>query len=174
MSRVSKSRFAITVVFLVVLAVVIWHTFLKGLETELKREKPAPDFEFIDIQGKKYKLSSFKGQVVLIDFMATWCGPCKQQILTLKRIHPKYEGKVVFLSISVDPRESLEALANYGKASGITWILGKSYEAAIKYGISAIPTIVIIDKDGYIVFRASGVTPEDQLRKVLDEAISQG
>lgn len=133
----------------------------------------ASDFIFTDINGVKRRLSDFKGKVVLIDFMATWCYPCKSQVNILREVWLRYRdgGKVVFLTISVDPKESLKLLADYARQNGLDWIVGLSSEAGVKYDVKAIPTIVIVDEDGRVVLRNVGVVSADRLINVIDREI---
>lgn len=135
--------------------------------------KPAPDFEFTDIENNKVKLSNFKGKVVLIDFMATWCGPCRKQIEILKKLWPKYKDKgVVFMSISVSERDR-ERLPRFSLEYGIEWIIGVCSEAGVKYGITAIPTLVVVDEDGRVVFKHTGVLNADDLIKIIDKVLEE-
>lgn len=132
----------------------------------------AVDFIFIDIDGVESRLFDFKGKVVLIDFMATWCYACKAQNEILRDLWSKYEGKnVVFLTISIDPKEDLDLLANYASSNGLNWIVGLSSEAGLKYKVKAIPTIVIVDRDGKIAFQHVGVVSSDELTEILDREI---
>lgn len=162
----------ITIVFIIVIAWKIYTSFiLTHFNTISKEGQKAIDFTFTDVTGKKYKLSDFKGKVILIDFMAIWCGPCEKQVNILKNLYPMFSGKVIFLSLSVDSSDTLEKLKSYKENHKIPWMVGRAPEAADKYGITAIPTIVIINKNFKIVFKSVGVTSEDTLRNVLSKAL---
>jgi len=73
----------------------------------------APDFSLTDIDGNVFRLSDFSGKVVLIDFMNTGCGSCRDQIPHFKVIHEEYGDEVVIMSIAIDPHESEELLRSF-------------------------------------------------------------
>lgn len=164
-----RTLFLILAAFLIAFSLV--YFFLVEEETGGKRVS-ATDFTFVDIDGVVHKLSDFKGKVVLIDFMATWCHACKTQNDILKDLWPKYKAKnVVFLSISVDPKEDLDLLANYASKNGVDWIVGLSSEAGVKYEVKAIPTIIVVDKEGKIAFHHVGVVSSNKLTEILNREI---
>ncbi|MDH5806418.1 MAG: TlpA disulfide reductase family protein [Candidatus Methanomethylicaceae archaeon] len=121
----------------------------------------APDFQLIDLNGKVFRLSDFRGKIVILDFMATWCSPCKQQIPYLIEVWQKYENEIVIISISIDPiRDSEEILRDFiNRFPNATWIWARDIaNISISYKVLAIPKIVIIDKDGNIAFEHLGTT----------------
>ena len=120
----------------------------------------APNFTVLDPKGKTISLSSFKGQVVLLDFWATWCGPCKAAMPGLEKIYKqiKKNGVVVF-SVNVwDTKDAFDAWV--AKYSGETYSFTFAYDlagndmkksiAAAKYQVSGIPTMYVIGRDGKI------------------------
>lgn len=160
-------------VLVIAIAIIVILTIPFYTPQEALISKPAPDFEFTDIRNNKVRLSNFRGRVVLIDFMATWCRPCERQIEILKGLWSKYKDKgVVFMSISVSDRDR-DRLPKFSLEHGIEWIVGVCSEAGVKYGITAIPTLVIVDKDGKIVFKHTGVLGADDLAKIIDKALEE-
>jgi len=139
----------------------------------------APDFLLTDLEGKAFRLSDFRGKVVVIDFMATWCGPCRQQIPHLKAAWEKedYMGSVVLISIDVDVAEPEEALRSYRQGYPYaTWIWAKDtaeQRVAQSYRVVAIPTIVIIDQEGYVRFRHVGLTDASTLIQEIDQLLGR-
>ncbi|MDY6147707.1 MAG: TlpA disulfide reductase family protein [Porphyromonas sp.] len=133
----------------------------KTIITNLKKTQPGMpfvDFEGEDKDGNKVKLSDYvgQGQYVLVDFWASWCGPCKGEIPGLKKLYGKYRSKgLAILGISVwDKKEDhLKAV----KEEGIEWpqiITGKDNRTATEmYGIISIPQIMLIGPDGTILQR---------------------
>jgi thiol-disulfide isomerase/thioredoxin len=137
----------------------------------------APDFALTDLDGNAFRLSDFKDKVVVLDFMATWCGPCKQQIPHLRAIWEKYRDRVVIISIDVDLSESEDVLRSYRhNYPYATWIWAKDIaeqRVAVVYGVRAIPTIVVIDQEGYIRFLHVGLTDSSTLAREIDELLGR-
>ncbi len=124
---------------------------------------PAPDFTFVDFENKEHKLSEFRGKNVLLDFWATWCGPCIGEIPTLRAVHEELKDKnFVVLSVSID--KSVETAKKYVAKNKMPWTQGwvkgawKS-EPVKKYGIEGIPSMWLIDEDGKI--KASDLCGEE-------------
>ena len=126
------------------------------------------------IDNQKLKLSDFKGKIVVVDFMAMWCKPCRAQIAILADLWPKYRDKgVVFMSVDVDPMENLTQLKIFAEKCGMTWIVGCSGKAGEIYGIVAVPTIVIVDRNGQIVVKHTGVISGQRLSEILDSILKE-
>lgn len=131
----------------------------------------APGFTLPRVGGGSMTLSDFRGKVVLLDFMATWCGPCVTELGHLKDVDESYGDDVVIISIDVDQSESEALLNQFAADHTITWPIlmdtgGISQTAG--YSASSIPTLVIVNKDGYIEERYVGVTQASVLRSVID------
>lgn len=113
------------------------------------------DFEFVDMNGKKYTPKDFKGKVVYIDCWASWCAPCKAQMPFFHELEKKYQGKdVEFLSVSFDASQKAwkKAVDEMHLEGNVLWLEGNFKNKFAKYyNINAIPRFILIDKDGYIV-----------------------
>lgn len=133
----------------------------------------APNFSLKDTNSGTLNLVDYRGSVVILDFMATWCGPCIDQMDHLKNIQRDYYGKGVrILSIDVDDTESREDLADFKNLHNLEWRF--AYEggaAGNTYGASSIPTLYIIDQKGTIVLREVGVTGYSTLSNELDKLV---
>ena len=113
----------------------------------------APEFEVKDIKNKTIKPANFKGKVLVIDFWASWCGPCRQEIPNLKKYYEEFKGKgVEFLSVSIDAKKEawLKAMKEENMAWKQGWATDAGKEVMDLYQFSGIPFILIIDKDGKI------------------------
>ena len=149
--------------------------------------KPAPVFNLPDINGKMMSLTDFAGKYVFIDYWATWCGPCKAEIPSYKKLIEDYKAKnIVFISISVDKdKAAWENMVKVGipetdpatgkpavpaKMIAFTWL---QLHDAVKYNkiwlVKFIPTFVLIDPQGKIVNSRAERPSNPDLRTVLDK-----
>lgn len=116
--------------------------------------KTPPDFNVTTLKGDNISLSKFKGKVVLIDFWATWCGPCRQEMPAVKKIWGKYkDNDFTIIGISLD--SDREPLDNYIKNQNITWHQyydgqGWQNKVAQLYGVTGIPFTVLLNKKGEV------------------------
>jgi thiol-disulfide isomerase/thioredoxin len=129
----------------------------------------AQDIEFKDLSGNMRRLSEFSGKVILLEFSATWCTACKYQLYILKTLYSSYRGRVIFITVDIDA--SLEVLNIYAEENGIEWLVASGKEAGYIYNVRALPTIVIIDKDGVIRYRFDRAVNLDDLSYALDSLL---
>lgn len=134
----------------------------------------APDFSMNDRDGKPVKLSDFRGKLLLVDFWASWCGPCRRENPHVVELYHKYHAKGFdVLGVSLDKTKEpwLQAI----EKDGLVWnhvsdLKGWGNEAAKLYGVSSIPHTVLVDKDGKIIARnLRGEQLTAKLREVLGE-----
>ena len=115
------------------------------------------------------KFSDYRGKILVIDFMAPWCEPCKAQIDILNLVD-SVEG-VEVMSINIDPNYDMEFLYGFGEEEGITWFFGSSPDSAVDFEVSAIPTIIIVDQEGSIAYRGY-YTTVNQFDTILSELVN--
>ena len=129
--------------------------------------KPAPDFQVIDLKGQELSLKKYRGQVVLLDFWATWCFPCRAEMPHLKKIYDTYKDqKFEIIGISLDQSKSV--LDSYIETQNITWqqFIDDSRAVTQMYNVTGIPATFLIDGDG--------IVREVKLRgRALDEAVAE-
>ena len=113
--------------------------------------KPAPDFDTIDLKGDIWSLSKLKGQVVFVNFWATWCAPCREEMPSMQRLYAKLP-KDKFEMIALFNNDKPAAVKNFVTGLGITIpILSDEHNfAGTKYGLTGLPETFIIDKQGVI------------------------
>ena len=136
------------------------------------REPFAPDFHFVTKENQTYDNASLRGKVVLLDFWATWCPPCRESVPTIKSVNKRYASKgLVLVGISSDDDEDLWHA--YISSAQMNWqeYLDSSGDVNVAFGIESIPTYVVIDKDGVIRYRQSGFG--SQIESELDDAIGK-
>jgi thiol-disulfide isomerase/thioredoxin len=141
---------------------------------ELARKRLAPDFRVTGLDGKPISLDSLNGNVVLLDFWATWCGPCRQALPRMKEIAKEFEGEpLVIVSISLDADEG-EWKAFVAK-NGMTWAQYRDggFDGAIasRFRVNAIPTTFTIDAQGFLQDQQVGSGDiETKLKELVDQA----
>jgi peroxiredoxin len=138
-----------------------------------KSSAVAPDFTLPTVDGKELKLSDYKGKVVIIDFWATWCPPCRKGIPDLIDLKKKYGAKgFEVIGISLDT-ETKGHVPGFVKSNGMNYpvVYGNQNVTQLYGGIEAIPTTFVIDKQGKIVATYQGLVPaatfENHLKKLL-------
>jgi len=150
--------------------------FLKaGIQTV--NHKKAPDFCLEELSGKKVELKHFKGQVVFLNFWATWCGPCKEEMPSMEALYQRFKEKgFVFLAISVDYEEKKKVKEFIDKHRYTFPVLIDSKGLTLDlYGVKGIPTTILIDKKRRMVGRAIG--PKDwkhpEIISILNQLIDK-
>ena len=137
---------------------------------KLAKVQLATDFKVKSTDGKELSLKSLRGKVVLLDFWASWCGPCRIEMPAVKRVWQKYGGdKFVIVGINMD--HTKEAFDSYMKSEGLTWpqyFDGQGWNNKISrlYNVRGIPYTVLIDKDGAI--RAVSLRGNNLYNKIAD------
>lgn len=136
---------------------------------------PAPGFEFTTFEGETYDLADFRGKVVMLNFWASWCAPCRAEAVALQNTWERYQAQdVVFIGIAyADNGPRSEA---YLEEFGITYLNAPDLGTRISedYNIQGVPETFIIDRDGNIAqFIYAGLT-EDALSRVLDRVLAEG
>ena len=146
----------------VVVAYAAWQSSVTDT-TELPRLHVLTDLEF----------SEFRGSIVVVDFFATWCGPCKSQIPHLAQIHQKYNAsEVVVISVG-SSSDSESALRQFKKDFNMLWLVARDTVGVFdQFDIYGIPTIVILDESGNVHYRNVGLTDALMISAKIDELLS--
>ena len=132
--------------------------------------KPARlDFTLKDMHGADVRLSSFKGKVILINFWATWCGPCKAEIPSLVELQDQYRGDLVILGLSTtDTPDQIKPYADEYKMNYPVLITKDREEVQDAYGpMWGIPMSIIVDREGRIAKRHAGIGTKEQFEREI-------
>lgn len=130
----------------------------------------APDFKKTDLEGQTIRLSDFKDKVVLLNFWATWCGPCRREIPALIKLQQEFNEQLVIIGIALD-EEGFDVVRPYAEEMNINYpIVTDDYSYGEKLGgIYMVPTTYIIDRQGFITARKIGEISIDDIRPRVEK-----
>ena len=109
--------------------------------------------------GEAISFSDYRGKVLVIDFLAPWCDPCKEQVDVLAEI-ASING-VEVISINIDRKYDMQSLQAFADEEGIKWFFGHNPTSAIDFEVAGIPTVLVVDKNGLIVHRGYFTTIQE-------------
>lgn len=144
---------------------------------------PAPlsDLELTDQFGNTHSLADYRGKVIFLNFWATWCGPCRNEMPDIQKLYEEYsaqggDAEVVILGIAgpgFGQEGSAEEIAGFMEENGYTYpvLMDTDGEMFTQYGISAFPTTFMIDKDGNVYGYVPGQMTEDIMRSIIDQTL---
>ena len=139
--------------------------------------KPAPDVTLPVAAngdpGARMQLSDLKGQAVILDFWASWCGPCAIQAPILERVARRYEKKgLVVLGVNVD--DPVAIAQQFAARKGLTYpiVLDAGRDASVRYDVDKLPTMVVIDKEGKVAAYLTAIVDEASLEEIIAQVLS--
>lgn len=173
-----KNILAITLITFTLVFLIITNSTeanqIKSKElTTVLSDRKAADFTLKTLDGKNVKLSDYRGKIVIIDFWATWCPPCRKGIPDLISLQEEYKKDLVVIGISLDQQNTIKDLKPFIENYKINYPVVLGDEKVVKDygGISAIPTSFIIDQKGNIVDKHIGLVPKtvysDKIKSLL-------
>ncbi len=136
----------------------------------------APNFTLKSLTGKNLKLSEMAGNVVLINFWASWCGPCREEMPLLNDLHKKYEPlgfTVLGVNVEEDAKNARGFLKNFPVDFPV--LLDNKNQVSKQYNVIAMPTTVVVDRDGNVRFLHKGYKPGDEAkyRKMVKKLVRE-
>ncbi len=134
--------------------------------------RAAPDFSLKDLDGNTVRLRDLRGEAVVLNFWATWCGPCRVEMSDIQKIHERY-GEQGVTVIGIDLDETVADVREYVDAGGFTWtfVIDNTGSVARDYRVDVIPTSFFIDGDGTIRSIAMGAMSEALMEEKLAKAM---
>lgn len=137
------------------------------VEADIKAGSPAPDFTVENLQGETVSLSDYKGKIVLLNFWATWCGFCVQEMPDLNKLNNEFEDVAV---LAVDVMEEKSIVSEYIEEGGYDFdvVLDLEGEVARTYLVSAYPTTYFIEEDGTLIGRVAGMLEYDTMVEIIE------
>lgn len=139
--------------------------------SEMPGPVPAPDFTVYDEAGNEVRLSDYLGKPVVVNFWASWCGPCRMEMPEFQEKHLELGGEVQFLMINMTGgRETVETARDFIAGQGYTFpvLYDTEGDAAVTYGAYALPTTYFIDAEGYAIAQARGAINSETLQAGID------
>ena len=125
----------------------------------LEPRPPAPNFSLPDLDGKPHQLSDYRGKVVLVNFWASWCPPCRHEMPSMERLYLKLKGQP-FQVLACDQQEDFDTVFAFtgqlDPAPTFPLLLDRKSAVAKAFGVPGLPTSFLIDKQGRIAYRAVG------------------
>ncbi len=137
-----------------------------GQNVEVGRE--APDFTLPDLEGNQIALSDHRGEVVLINFWATWCPPCRVEMPDMEAVYREHKDDG-FEILGVDQREPKELVEEFVTERGFSWIflLDEDFDVSQEYSATSIPRSILVDRDGTVAHVWRGTLTRSQLEQQL-------
>jgi len=176
MMNFSDNKITMTLIIVVIIIVGAFFFFNKDSQQGSEQIIPkgsevgslAHDFSLNNISGKEINLSNYRGEIIFLNFWATWCPPCKAEMQAIQKLHE--ENKKVKV-IAVNTQENKDDVLDYLMVNkySFTTLLDQEGKITSKYLIRGIPTTLIIDQDGVIVKRHSGTLSYEQMLDMVKE-----
>jgi thiol-disulfide isomerase/thioredoxin len=170
LNNVTDAEFIVTAKERITKTTDSWLERKTAVDNMPKEGEPAIDFNYPDIEGNEFSLSSFKGDLVYVDVWATWCGPCKAEIPSLQKLETDYHGKdITFMSVSVDTdKEAWEKMVAEKELGGVQlWADGWS-KITKDYAIFGIPRFLLFDAKGNVISTNAPRPSSDEIRELLE------
>lgn len=132
----------------------------------------ALDFTLKDTRGQKFHLDDLRGKVIILDFWASWCGPCRVSMPTLQHLYEKLSDKGLVV-LGLDVGEEAVEVDQFAKQESITFplLLDSEPEITAEYFVDAYPTTIVVDRQGRIAYRGTGTGMDDEIRSAVLKAL---
>ena len=161
----------------IILVLVLGFALLPRLFSAAKVDGAAADFTLAQVANARgaaaspLKLSELRGNVVLLDFWATWCGPCRAEAPILDKLASRYKDRGLVV-VGVNTSDEEGNAAPWVEQHGIHYpIVFDSGEAASSYGVTGLPTMVLVSRDGKVLSKRTGLTSDGELERLIEKSL---
>ncbi|MEO8724870.1 MAG: redoxin domain-containing protein [Acidobacteriaceae bacterium] len=144
------------------------------LSTEGLNNKMAPDFELSSLDGKKVKLSDYRGKAVVLNFWATWCGPCKIEMPWFVALENQYRAQgLEIIGVSMDD-SGKDGVEKFAQQMGLNYtvVMGKDSVGEAYGGVEGLPTTFYIGRDGKVIDSVSGLISKSEIEDNIKKALA--
>ena len=164
----SITRGIILVVLIVAIGYAIYESITKKEVEVIAIGSEAPNFELVDMNGEKHRLSDYEGQGVVLNFWGTWCGPCEREFPAMENEYKNYKDNGVEI-IAINYGQTQFEVSTYVKNMGMTFpvVIDKTKSVFGTYNIGLFPTSIFVDKDGIIQQISKGEMSEKQIKAYM-------
>jgi peroxiredoxin len=169
--KMKKSHLIIGIIAIIALVTAGYFFYINTskaqVETGTEIGMMAPDFTLSDLTQQEVKLSDYRGKKVFLNFWATWCPPCQEEMPDIQKLHDNYGDKVTIVAVNVG--ESKAKAQSFMKAKEFNFpvLLDQNKQITSKYLVRGIPTTYLIDEDGIIMDKHVGILNYDQMLEKL-------
>lgn len=133
-------------------------------------DRTAPDFALSDLQGATFRLSEFRGKVVLLNFWASWCGPCRVEMPRIEALGREFQDRgLVVVGVNDEPRSTARAYLEAHEL-GLRSLVDLDSRVAKQYQVDALPTVIVVDREGKVASYLRGSRPKSVLRREIEKA----
>lgn len=162
-------RFSILLVLFAAIVFTVYSNSTKENVEVLQVGDKAPNFELVDLNGEKHRLSEYAGQGLFLNFWGTWCEPCKREFPIIDRKYHEYRSQGVQV-LAVNIAESDFAVRNYIESKGLTFpvVIDKEKSVMNAYNINPLPTTFLINPDGEIIKIITGEMNETMVQQYME------
>ena len=181
MKKYKQAVIYVVSLILIVLFATIGYNILSKNKTESQPDTPPPlaektipavDFSVLDSSGNSVNLKNYFGKPIIVNFWATWCGPCKSELPAFNSIYSKYKDKVEILMVNLTDgsRDTVDSVKEFVKENNFSFpvFYDTEYNASNTYGVYSIPVTLFINKEGNIIAMYNSPLSEETLEKYVN------
>ena len=178
-----KKNALIAVVIVFMIGAALYQNFVSAndnaedsVEVAAKPGFRAPEFELTGLDGSVYRLGDRANKPTLINFWASWCGPCHIEAPDLQKLYEKYAGKIDLYAVNVTSLDTRKGAQSFVDEYGLTFPIPMDLNGDVtskKYGVDGYPTSFLIDRDGIVVDAVFGIINFDDLERKIDKLLKE-